>query len=192
MNNYAEQNRQLLRRYTPEQCILFELPDHIFAALQAGTPITWRHYFPKGSRTFSYSLSGVIWFSIAILVLGVLAALANVNAENPTDPALIALGTLALLLAFNGFMVFMFFASVSPRVRKLNALWQHGKLLVSRQVEIGKPKDIDAQHGLRYTFETPDGVLSREKDHYAPIEERAKAQPITLMLYRSPQEYFIL
>lgn len=45
MNNYAEQNRQLLRRYTPEQCILFELPDHIFAALQASKPLTWLDYW---------------------------------------------------------------------------------------------------------------------------------------------------
>jgi hypothetical protein len=74
------------------------------------------------------------------------AALANINAENPTDPALIALGTLALLLAFNSFMLLVFFASVLPRVRKLNALWQGGKLLVSQHVEIGRPRDSKAQH----------------------------------------------
>jgi hypothetical protein len=185
----AEQNRQLLQRYTPEQCILTWLPSNVFTALQAGELITWRHYFPKGGRVFLYAAN--------ILFIGVLIALIGLNtaAENPVELSsvtLIALGAFGLLQAFNGLLFYAFFVIARTRARKLNAFWQGGKLLVSPRVEIGKPKDSDAHHGLRCTFQAPDCVLEAQKDIYKLLRERQKAQPIALMLYKSPQEYMIL
>jgi len=62
--NQAEHNRQLLRRYTPEQCILQELTNHAFAALQAGKPITWWNY---GSFSSLFLLGAFILAFYALL-----------------------------------------------------------------------------------------------------------------------------
>jgi hypothetical protein len=190
MNNYAEQNRQLLRRYTPEQCILLRLPNHIFKALQAGTPITWWDY---GNDLFAFVLASVLVFFCFLVFLGVLAPIFNADAENPTgpDPTFIAFA-IAAALVFCGVAVLATFESALTRVRELNAFWQHGKLLVSQQVEIVAPQDSDETYGLRYTFETPSGSITDQVDSSKTINDQVKAQPIMLMLYKSPQEYFIL
>jgi len=122
-----------------------------------------------------------------------LAPAFNAGAEDLTSPVFIVLLVLFMvqMLAMVGFMITIKFKTILPRVRELNALWQHGKLLVSRHVEIVAAQDGDARYSLHYVFETPGGLIVGETNRDL-LSDQAIAKPTMLMLYRSPQEYLIL
>jgi hypothetical protein len=190
-DNQAEQNRQLLQRYTPEQCILLELPDHIFVALQAGAPITWQHYLQGTRKLGLKDLRGLVLF--LVLCLAVVAPVSLLfSATSPLGAATLPFATSAILLFFGAPVLYIYSISVIPFIDKLSLLWKSGKLLVSQQVEIVAPQDSDETYGLRYTFETPSGSITDQVDSSKTIDDQVKAQPIMLMLYRSPKDYLIL
>lgn len=197
--NYAEHNRQVLSRYPIDQYIFLRMPPRVLKVLQRGDAVAARHFIPRVYNLILLLIMALLPLPIGVLALsseagipievtvgGVRTSLEYVSAAN--------LLTLVILI---GFIVLLLFSVVpilftAPAAKRLNRLWEEGQLLTSQSVVIGKPRDSDYRYGVTYEFVAPDGQRISEQFDTDRISERAKAQPVMLMLYKNADDYMVL
>lgn len=182
---HAHQNQLLLKSYSCAECILLQTPDSFLAALRAGKTVTWRDCLKEYN---SAALTALGLFALSALLLALVHLVGIYANFSPYYLLAVPIGAVIFIAAFQPELT-----NCQRKAKKLNVLWQEGKLLVSRQVKIDKPISAEAQCSLHYVFETPDGQqITERRDCYAPLSRRARLQPVMLMLYKSPQEYLVL
>ncbi|MFQ3534555.1 MAG: hypothetical protein SNJ58_01635 [Aggregatilineales bacterium] len=197
--NYAEQNRQILLRYAPDQYILLNTPERVLRVLRAGELVAAGHYIPK-----LYTPILMLIMVPFVLLIGVLAL--SPEAEIPIQTTVNGVRTgiqivraedILPFVVVGAFVIFLLFTIMpilftTPSAKRLNRLWAEGRLVTSQHVEVGKARDSDFRYDVKYEFSAPDGERItgwRNIDH---IKARAKQQPTVLMVYKSPREYIVL
>ncbi len=206
---YAEHNRQILSRYPIEQCILRKMPPRVLKVLQRGDAVTARHLIHRVYLLVYLLLTMTLLPSLIINVLAFpseFSSEARIPIEVTVGGVDISLGyvsaanllLLVILIGFGiNFGIFLRFIvvpilSTAPTAKRLNRLWEEGQLLISQSVVIGKPRDSDYRYGVTYEFVAPDRQRISEQFDTDRISERAKAEPVMLMLYKNADDYMVL